>query len=374
VRREAFGRVFLLLFLVLVPFAAGAAPLGASSVAGTCTPRWRVVAETSGPWLSDVVALSPKDVWTVGTSGPARNTTAVAIHWDGLLLHRYTPFRARRRSGGTLWRLSAPSPDDVWAYGYDGDDRTGIPVVVRWDGRRWTRLPTPSVPKGGYVVDFAATGSQSAWLVGGGMPYNRPLVMHWNGKRWGVLNLRWSVAPAGSDLRAITAAAADDVWAVGAQGLHAISSYGYTDLVLHWDGRRWHQVYSPLGSDYGSGPYAEAVDTAPSGDAWTANQDLSGNNPLFVRFPPNGRRPTTHAPEIDVYPSDVEAVSATSGWVGGSSDYPLRSVLVHWSGSRWRIEHIPYGDLKTEPAWSLSALSPRDVWAAGSRVLARYSC
>jgi hypothetical protein len=375
--RRRLGQLFGVLFLLVAPFVADATPLEASRGAGVCVPRWHVIAETSGPWLSDVAALSPGDVWTVGAAGPSGSTTPVAIHWDGRLLRRFTPFQATRKGGATLGRLSAPSPDDVWAWGYDGGIstyRADHSVIVHWDGWRWTRLPAPPVPKRGYVSDFAATGPEGAWLVGGGMPYERPLVMHWDGRRWGVLNLRWNVAPAGSDLKAISVRAPDDVWAVGTQGLHESSSYGFTDLVLHWNGRQWRRFFSPLDRDYDSGPYAMAVDTVPSGEAWTANQDASGNAPVFVRFPANQRRPTIEAPGIDFDPEDIEAVSPTSGWIAGAREDPHRSMLVHWRGNRWRIEHIPHDDLKTEPDWSLSALSPADIWAAGSRILARYSC
>jgi hypothetical protein len=297
----------------------------------------------------------------------------VAIHWDGRLLHQYKPFRATWKGGGTLWRLSAPSRADVWAFGSEGNWRTSRPVVVRWDGLRWTRLPTPPLPKGVRVRDFAATGPDSAWLVGGGTAYDRPLVMHWNGRRWGLMDLRWSVARSGSELLAITARAPNEVWAVGVEGLGAISSFGYGDLVLRWSGRHWQRVASPL-AEYGSGPYAIAAAIAPSGDLWTANQDESGNTPLFVRFPPHGQPPTWNEPQIDFSPGDIDAVSSTGGWVAGVRDSPHRSVLVHWSGKTWRIAHIPHGNLKAEPDWSLSALSPTDVWAAGGRILARYSC
>lgn len=365
--------VLVTLFVSLVVVGAAASQAGGSATLA-CSPRWRVVAETSGPWLSDVAALSPTDVWMVGSSGDPRRRSSAAIHWDGRLLRRYVPFRAGRAGGGVLWRVSAVAPEDVWAWGEDGKGRSGRDVVVHWNGREWEELPSPSLPGRAYSYDFAATGSNSAWLVGGGMADNRPLVMHWDGTRWGILNLRWSVAPSGSDLRAITVRTPNDVWAVGAQGLNEPVSFGYTDLVLHWNGRRWHQAPSPLLRGYDSGPYAIAVGAAASRDIWTANQDLSGNNPVFVHFPAHNERPTVHTPEIEFDPYDIEPVSANSGWVAGASEYPSRSVLVHWSGSRWHTEHIPHADLKAEPTWSLSVLSPIDVWAAGSRLLARYSC
>jgi hypothetical protein len=201
-----------------------------------------------------------------------------------------------------------------------------------------------------------------SWLVGGGAPYERPFVLHWNGRRWGVL-----------DLRAIVVRAPRDVWAVGTVGLGEPVSFAYSDLVLHWDGRHWTRVPSPLERGFDSGPFAIAADTASSGDLWTANQDLSGNPPVFVRFPPQGRA-TIAAPALDIDPNDLEAVSATSGWVAGTTDDPPESLLMHWDGPSWVVEHIPYPGLKAEPEWSLSALSPTDVWAAGARLLARYSC
>ena len=366
--------------------AIGAALLSASNAtaATQCSARWRLVAETAGPWLNGgLVALGPTDVWASGRVGPTGDPTPVLVHWDGRHLRRFAAFTPTREGGGTVGALSAVSSTDVWALGRDGipwarsNNNVNTSVVLHWNGREWSRMPTPPLPKGAVLDDIAAAGPNDVWLVGEGGPYFRPIILHWNGTRWGVSDL-WRVTPYGSMLSAIASRSPDDVWAVGTSGLDAPVSFGYGDLVMHWDGRHWAQVHSPLGDVAGSGPFPFGVGIAPSGEVWTVNQDESANDPAFVRFSADGTHASVLTPGIDFGPNQIVPVSSESLWVTGvvygSNGLTGSSALLHRDGGRWRFVHIPKGDMKQEPFWTLAALSPSDVWAAGGRLLARWSC
>jgi hypothetical protein len=64
-------------------------------------------------------------------------------------------------------------------------------------------------------------------------------------------------------------------------------------------------------------------------------------------------------------------VSHHNVWAVGGSRHPL---IVHWDGKRWtgaspaRLRHLK-ASLE-----AISAVSAREIWAAGPRLLARYSC
>jgi hypothetical protein len=367
-------------FAIVAAVAAGVAvavvPQAGTAGGVDCAPRWRVIAHTEGAALNALAALSPTDVWAAGWSGPASKRIPVLVNWDGRRLHRYTAFHPTRKGGGELWALSAVSAKDIWALGSDGLGADGRPVIVHWDGLHWRLVPLPLLPRDAGISDIAAAGANDVWVVGWRWRRGRPLVMHWKGENWRVLDMS-TVAPHGSRLEAVDAASPDNVWAVGVKGLDGPSSYGYSDFVLRWNGRRWARIASPLAGE-GGGQYALAVDVAPSGEVWTANQDDSGNQPAFVRFGADSDDATVYWPDVDLDPYEITAASAESVWISGNH-YNLEtdrdsSGLVHWNGVVWRFTHIPRDGLKSEPYWSLSALSPTDIWAAGSQLLARYSC
>ncbi|WP_283136096.1 hypothetical protein [Rhizohabitans arisaemae] len=105
-------------------------------------------------------ALSPNDVWAVGDSA--------IIHWDGTTWHSLIPgypgypeirghdVRPGSRQVTFLYDIAAVSPREVWVVGglvssttsggtesdNSNSDR-GEPVVLRWDGRRWTVMDVP---------------------------------------------------------------------------------------------------------------------------------------------------------------------------------------------------------------------------------------
>jgi hypothetical protein len=85
------------------------------------------------------------------------------------------------------------------------------------------------------------------------------LVQHWNGSTWSIVS---SPNPQNDDiLSAVSATAANDIWAVG-RSRNPFTSRT-SALIERWDGNRWSQVFG-FGADalYG-------VAAVSPGDAWT---------------------------------------------------------------------------------------------------------
>ena len=148
----------------------------------------------------------------------------------------------RRDIGGSFYDVTALSPTDVWTVGtYDRltslvDEK---PLIEHWDGSRWSMVPSPGR---GYRSDFsslAAVSANDVWAVGSfdeyvapGQSARRTLAEHWDGRGWSVIPTALPrVGNASSVRRAVAAAGPGDVWAVGAD-----------PLVAHWDGTRWTNV------------------------------------------------------------------------------------------------------------------------------------
>lgn len=72
-----------------------------TSLKGMACPRWHVVAKGKHvPDLYDVSALSPTDVWAVGSRGGYEpSSTPLAAHWDGGRLQVMRPFTPSSRHG-----------------------------------------------------------------------------------------------------------------------------------------------------------------------------------------------------------------------------------------------------------------------------------
>ena len=122
-----------------------------------------------------------------------------------------------------------------------------------------------------------------------------------------------------------------DAWVVG----HAMSrapSIGNGDLALtaHWDGKAWSAVPSP-----------------------DLHADLNGS-------------------ELD----DVLALAHDNVWAVGSTSSRSQSQLAlieHWDGKSWSVvsNPQPQGTSITSAAalWSLSAISPNNIWAGGYSIV-----
>ena len=132
---------------------------------------------------------------------------------------------------------------------------------------------------------------------------------------------KWTIVPAGSmnsSLQAVTALAANDVWAVGWSTGHKYTPT-YTE---HWDGTQWTTIPSP--SIKGQVNELNAVSADASNDVWAV------------------------------------------GYYGPLAGTPAQSLLEHWNGTQWSLAarpHVPntYGTFLE----GASALPDGTVWAVG---------
>jgi hypothetical protein len=182
---------------------------------------WKSVPAPSAPGIPDfaaVSAVSANDVWAVGSSLSATDST-LAAHWNGKAWQLVTTPCLNGtqivtaedgclQSQNELTGVTAVSADNVWASGYENETSSNfhVPYVLHWDGKTWTLIKTPG----------PATGQFGA----------------------------------GSSLFGITALSASDVWAVG----HSQNGDGtITTLTEQFNGSTWSVVASPnpglLGTD-----------------------------------------------------------------------------------------------------------------------------
>jgi hypothetical protein len=201
------------------------------------------------------------------------------------------------------------SANDAWAVGYYAvveTDVTGIPrstaqtMVQHWDGTTWSIVPSPNPNRtgtqGSYLLAIAAASANDVWAVGRyaaaiGVNYDTPifqtLIEHWDGSAWSVVS---SPTPPGqidyNHLLAVSAASANDVWAVGISGIYTagFGSIAQT-LIEHWDGSAWSVVPNPNPSARDA---LIGVAAVSAHDVWTTGAwspiDGSSTNTLTERY------------------------------------------------------------------------------------------
>jgi hypothetical protein len=115
--------------------------------------KWSSVASAIG--TTSVTALSPTNVWVVGTvvggkTGGRHPTTfpkAAIEHWDGTSWSIVTSPNPNPGGASTLQGIAAISVNDIWAVGSFGGTSV-VPsektLTEHWDGTSWSIIPSPS--------------------------------------------------------------------------------------------------------------------------------------------------------------------------------------------------------------------------------------
>jgi hypothetical protein len=179
-------------------------------------------------------------------------------------------------------------------------------VTTMTDGvlRRTTVRPPVGLGRPSVISGLSALTASNIWAVGTTQPLvgtyalgGGSVTAHWDGSAWSLVS-----APSRrySNLVAVLAVSARDVWAVGAsQGSIPPGVTVATTLVEHWNGQQWRIVPSP--NSAGSGQLT-SIASAGGGDLWAAG-----------------------------------------GAHSGGENVPDRPLVEHWDGSQWRVIHVPFG-------------------------------
>ena len=203
----------------------------------------------------------------------------------------------------SLSQVAALAPDDVWVAG-PGIYRSGAPIVRRWDGTRWHRVPAPfGAQDSGFRI--TATSATDAWAVGGQRvgSHIETLAAHWDGRTW-------MIAPAptqntDSMLLDVHAISPTDVWALGQSGFVKVTHHSSrcngkcteirstipVAIYEHWNGSRWS--LAPVASEREG---LATLAAAPGGSVWAAGgcyyQDI------ITRWTGHTWQPVRHPPDI----------------------------------------------------------------------------
>jgi hypothetical protein len=318
--------------LLLAGVAAGIAPVTAAAAR---TGPGGPAASTFSGHLSGVAATSAANAWAVGSTGSSSSPKTLIVHWNGTAWAQVpSPAPA---GGAELSGVAAASVSSAWAVGctscFTSSPKT---LILRWNGKAWTQVPSPSPGARSGLSSVAATSAGNAWAVGGVVSSSSSpgtgLILHWNGKAWG--RVPSPLPPAGkfgNGLAGVAATSAANAWAVGCTDGCPV---GGTPVIERWNGTVWKQVAAP------TTPFAlynlTAVAATSTANAWA----VGGGGPATAEGTAaaqwNGRSWTLSPGISGAELTGVTATSATNAWaVGGTANG--HTLILHWNGTTWKL-------------------------------------
>ncbi|MGH3399388.1 MAG: hypothetical protein ACRDPO_32345, partial [Streptosporangiaceae bacterium] len=300
--------------------------------------------------LLSVAAVSARRAWAVGEyctgrCGAASVFRTLIAGWDGRRWSR-VPSPAPSRVVSSLAAVSVVSAHSAWAVGsYVTPRYTFQTLVLHWNGTRWSRVTSPGRPDGSWLTGVDAVSAGDAWAVGyqaTGKNTQAPLIEHWNGRTWQVLPGRYPHSSF-SMLSAVAGASPSSVWAVGTYCVARCAQARLVSrtLVMHWNGRRWSVIPSPSPDGHGANELNAVAITA--GRLWAAGESCptqcallgQASHPLILRW--NGRAWTRSVTRDSGRHQSllygIAAASPASAWAVGYADGKVLSL--RWNGHRW---------------------------------------
>lgn len=205
----------------LAAAACGSDETQASSTTGTPSDQgtWSLVFEELPGALPSIWGSSATDVWSVG-GDPGDGTGPMVLHFDG---SRWT----RRKTGesGDLWWVFGFAGGPVFMGGQGG-------LILRWQNGAFEKMPTPGTNT---VFGIWGTSPEDLWAVGGaGTTPTGGFAWRFDGSSWKEAEGFPAEAAKDATVFKVWGRSANEVWLVGTGG-----------LILRYDGKAFVEEASP---------------------------------------------------------------------------------------------------------------------------------
>ncbi|MGY0487667.1 hypothetical protein [Streptomyces sp. WG-D5] len=184
--------------------------------------------------LTDVAVLAEDDIWAAGAENDG-GASPLLLHYDGERWTREALPDALGAGEGYPPMLEEVGDKALWMRSMPREGAAAPAEWAQWDGTAWTALPNP--PPGG-AGDLEATSPDDIWTL-----TDEQTAAHFDGARWTTTRLPYKVGD-------LAVAGPDDVWAVGSRstgpGTETVHGEAYAQPAsAHWDGTSWKAVDTP---------------------------------------------------------------------------------------------------------------------------------
>jgi hypothetical protein len=236
----------------------GATPAGTTLIEHWNGTRWSIVPSpnpaTGIPGDSDVLTsitgTGPNDLWAAGWDNNEATQTIQLLfeHWNGTTWTAATsptPVRSDQFASG----ITAISPGNVWAVGTD-ETQGSNNLSAHWNGKAWSLVRPPELSHAGdaqnMLTGVSSDSAGDVWASGladniSGHNFRVPYVLHRAGAKW-VMTKVPNLGTEGSRLNGIQVLSPTDAWAVGQTQQ---SNGAILTLTEQYNGTAWTTVPSP---------------------------------------------------------------------------------------------------------------------------------
>jgi hypothetical protein len=307
---------------------------------------WAIVSTPSpaqsSAGLNGVTCVSAGDCWAVGNAGPIEvnsDTHSLIEHYTG---SRWQIVAAPDPSLGpnvVLNAVACASAGECWAVGDSGNGKVTRPLLEHYIGGRWALVGASNPNSDPFAVlnGVACTTGGECWAVGytGNAGVTRPLIEHYTGTRWIIVDAPDPIAAPLVALNGVTCVSRD-CWAVGSSGI------GNPTLLEHITGSTW-----TINANSGQG-VSLGVSCTNAADCWavgdTQQPSIAQGQPLIAHYnginliADNTPNPVESAGgETTAVLNGVFCVSAGDCWAVGSTDASGGTLIEQYTGSHWRV-------------------------------------
>jgi hypothetical protein len=274
-----------------------------------------------------------------------------------------------------------------------GSSDAGAMQAERWNGSQWSleRVPGPAGGHSATLVVMSCASPTACTALGSyrdSSDGQHTLIERRNGIRW---SIQQPLSPAGAMQASLTSVACPALRACTAVGSYLDANNRSQLLVERWDGTRWSIQQAPGPPNMNASPSLEIAArlngvSCSSPSACTAVGSYSPQSqppyslPLVERW--NGsswsiQHPSTPARVTDAGLGSVSCPSASSCTAVGTFHLrvkrlnppgPSQTLIEHWNGSTWSIEHAGTPVAVPAPA-SVTCASPKNctvLWSNGA--------
>jgi hypothetical protein len=229
-------------------------------------------------------------------------------------------------------------------------------------------VETPNIRAFPFHSDLSAVSASSAtdiWAVG-------QSGVHFNGTKWTAFAMPLIAGDLTSGLVGVADLAPNNVWAVGDINLHEDNP---NQVIEHYDGAAWSVATGPTFQPTDQ-PYLTGLAAISSTDMWAAGSILTLIGccqeafPLFEHFDGASWTATFDESNLNSFIFGISAIASNDVWAVGDVGAIGGTFTEHFDGTAWSAVASPSPGNGENALLGVTAVAPNDVWAVGFFVAA----